>query len=326
MAKKSKKKKKNIKQQKQIQQSIRRTNFCILSMSSTLLLLRAFLVIGRGLKLPANDMIILDVAYEYQLSEELLEEVIRYAKREKNDRTGSFYYQTDGMVAAFAVKEKLRIMYEIRLVSPKKALSCTNYNEYSKEELYHRAYHEPITEYYNWTWMGECLEKYYLEGIKDYAFVHFDVKEFKMINELYNHEVAIVDSYGVDRALIEFEITETIAYDNQAYMIAVLRDLKQKGFRISMDDFGTGYSSFALLKGMPLDTLKIDKSFVDLIEADEDTEKITIILRHIISMAKELGIDSIAEGVEEYTQVEALREWGVRNGTRLLLQQAGNHR
>lgn len=486
--------------------------------------------------LPAIDMIIQDVAYEYQLNEELLEEIIRYAKREKNDRTGSFRYLADGMVAAFAVKEKLRIMYEIELASPKSALSYTNYEEYTKEELYHRAYHEPITEYFNWTWMCECLEKYYLEGIKDYGFVHFDIKEFKMINELYNHQVAnevlrrvtrnmekhrdwiyfgaradndnfammikdmpedetreklrdffeeisgleadstyeiyyrcgvvsmryamntgdivadcaklaqsmgqemntteihfytnemhenalwgkqlkayldtairanefmvylqpkmdvrkekvcgaealirwnykhkeilapyrfipyfeaddsiikvdefvlhrvcgklkewkakgyplypisvnlsrkhmvqpylarhlaaIVDSYGVDRALIEFEITETIAYDNQAYMIAVLKDLKRKGFRISMDDFGTGYSSFALLKEMPLDTLKIDKSFVDLMVANEDTDKITIILRHIISMAKELGIDSIAEGVEEYAQVEALREWG----------------
>lgn len=79
---------------------------------------------------------------------------------------------------------------------------------------------------------------------------------------------------------------------------------------IKVDDFGTGYSSFALLKEMPLGTLKIDKSFVDLIVADEDTEKITIILRHIISMAKELGIDSIAEGVEEQTQVKALHGWG----------------
>ncbi len=486
--------------------------------------------------LPACDLIILDVAYEYQLNEELLEEIIRYAKKEKNDRTGSFWYVKGGMVSAFAVKEKLRIMYEIELVDKRRPLTDNNFDEYSKEELYHRAYHEPITEYNNWTWMTECLTNYYLEGIKDYAFVHFDIKEFKMINELYNHQVAnavlkrvtqnmqehedwiyfgarcdndnfammikdmpeeetrdklsaffdeisrlevdlsyeifyrcgvvsmryamntgdivadcaklaqsmgqeintteihfytnemhgnalwgkqlkayldtairanefmvylqpkmdvhrgkvcgaealirwnykhremlapvrfiphfeaddsiikvdefvlhrvcaklnewkakgyplypismnlsrkhmvqpylarhlaaIVDSYGVDRALIEFEITETIAYDNQGYMIAILKDLKRKGFRISMDDFGTGYSSFALLKEMPLDTLKIDKSFVDLIVADEDTEKITIILRHIISMAKELGIDSIAEGVEEQAQVEALHGWG----------------
>jgi sensor c-di-GMP phosphodiesterase-like protein len=77
-----------------------------------------------------------------------------------------------------------------------------------------------------------------------------------------------------------------------------------------MDDFGTGYSSFALLKEMPLDTLKIDKSFVDLIVKNEDNDKITIILHHIITMAKEMGINSIAEGVEEYAQLEALREWG----------------
>lgn len=57
------------------------------------------------------------------------------------------------------------------------------------------------------------------------------------------------------------EITETAAYDNQRYMISVIEALKNKGFCIAMDDFGTGYSSFGLLKEMPLDTLKIDKSF-----------------------------------------------------------------
>lgn len=114
---------------------------------------------------------------------------------------------------------------------------------------------------------------------------------------LAHHLESIVGSYGVEHSLIEFEITETVTSDNQTYMISVLNDLKRKGFRISMDDFGIGYSSFALLKEMPLDTLKIDKSFVDLIVEDEDNKKITIILRHIISMSKELGIESIAEGV-----------------------------
>ena len=90
----------------------------------------------------------------------------------------------------------------------------------------------------------------------------------------------------------------------------MMEELKDKGFRISMDDFGTGYSSFALLKEMPLDTLKIDKSFVDLLVAEEHPEKIRVILRHIISMAKELGMHCVAEGAEEYTQVQALGELG----------------
>ena len=120
----------------------------------------------------------------------------------------------------------------------------------------------------------------------------------------------IVDRYRVDHSLIEFELTESAAYENQSYMISVLEDLKKCGFQISMDDFGTGYSSFALLKEMPLDTLKIDKSFVDLIAANKDSQKIQVILRHIISMAKELGVQCIAEGAEDYEQVLTLKALG----------------
>jgi len=409
-------------------------------------------------------------------------------------------------------------------------------SEYSKEELYHKAFHDPITGYYNWSWMWDRLASYYLDGITDYGFVHFDIKDFKMINELYNHQVAndvlvritknieahkdwiyygarchndnfammirdmpekevrekltvffeeistleedpnyhiyyrcgvvnmrnamdvgnivadcakmaqatgtgintteinfytnemhenllwgkhlkayldtaisedeflvylqpkmnavteaicgaealvrwnykhksllppyhfvphfeaddsiikmdnqvlrkvceklkewkekgrplypisvnlsrkhmelfgladylaeIVDSYGVEHSLIEFELTETAAYDNQSHMISVIDELKNKGFRISMDDFGTGYSSFGLLKEMTLDTIKIDKSFVDMLAVEADSRKIRIIIRHIVSMARELGVTCVAEGAEERNQVLALRELG----------------
>jgi len=125
-----------------------------------------------------------------------------------------------------------------------------------------------------------------------------------------SHLTGIVDSYGVDHSLIEFELTESATYDNQKYMVSVMNELKNRGFLISMDDFGTGYSSFSLLKEMPLDTLKIDKSFVDLIIGHADSKKTQVILRHIISMARELGIHCIAEGAEEHEQVLALQDLG----------------
>jgi len=127
---------------------------------------------------------------------------------------------------------------------------------------------------------------------------------------LVSHLTGIVDSYGVDHALIEFELTESATANNQRYLVFVMNELRKRGFRISMDDFGTGYSSFALLNEMPLDTLKIDKSFVDLITNEEDSNKIQIILRHIISMAREMGVSCVAEGTEEYKQVLTLRELG----------------
>ncbi|MBQ8846830.1 MAG: EAL domain-containing protein, partial [Lachnospiraceae bacterium] len=127
---------------------------------------------------------------------------------------------------------------------------------------------------------------------------------------LVDYLTEIVDSYGVEHSLIEFELTETAAYDNQSYMISVTDDLRSRGFRISMDDFGTGYSSFGLLKEMTLDTIKIDKSFVDFLVAEADMKKIQTIIRHIVSMARELGVTCVAEGAEDRNQVLALLELG----------------
>lgn len=486
--------------------------------------------------LPACDIVIQDISHEDALNKGLLTEIIHQVKDAPNSKDERYHYVSDGIISTFTSKDKLRIMYQIELTNPPRRFGYQHLADYTKEELYRRAFHEPITDYHNWAWLWESLYTYHLEGIKDYAFVHFDIKDFKMVNELYNHQVGnhllqrvtqnieahrdwiyygarcdndnfalmirdmpddeirtkllsffnelsplkedptyrvyfrcgvvsmryamntgdivadcaklaqslgtginvteinfytnemhenvlwgkqlkayldtaitsneflvhlqpkmdivsekicgaealvrwnykhqglmppyrfiphfeaddsiikvdevvlhnvcaklkewkekgyalypisvnlsrkhveqenlaehlseIVDSYGVEHSLIEFELTESVAYDNQKYMVSVMHELKNKGFSISMDDFGTGYSSFSLLKEMHLDTLKIDKSFVDLIAANHDLNKNQIILRHIIAMSKELGINCIAEGVEEYAQVAALRELG----------------
>lgn len=486
--------------------------------------------------LPECDFIIQDIAYEYQLNDELLEEIICFAANRQNERSNVFEYTEHGLIAAFSNKDKLRLMYEVNILRYDGNFLSADYESHTKEELYNRAYKEPITDYYNWAWMWERLSTYYKEGVKDYAFVHFDIKDFKMVNELYNHEIgnallrkvahnieehkdwiyfgarcdndnfalmikdmtenetrarlkaffgevsrldndpayqifyrcgvvsmrnamdtgdnvadcaklaqatgtginvtdinfytnemhenflwgkqlkayldtairtnefvvylqpkmnindericgaealvrwnykhkelmtpyrfishlesddsiikvdelvlhkvceklrewkelgymlypisvnlsrkhmgkpnlvtyltAIVDSYGVEHSMIEFELTESVAYENPGYMISVMTELRERGFTVSMDDFGTGYSSFGLLREMPLDTLKIDKSFIDVMATGEDTKKSLIILGHIISMAKELGLNCIAEGAEEYEQVVALKKLG----------------
>ena len=120
----------------------------------------------------------------------------------------------------------------------------------------------------------------------------------------------IVDEYEVDHSLIDFEITESADFADVQYLIKVLNDLKAKGFRISMDDFGTGYSSMALLKDMPLDIIKIDKSFIDGIATGEPNNKDMLITQDILTMSRHLGIKSLAEGVETFEQKEYLREWG----------------
>ncbi|MBO4395712.1 MAG: EAL domain-containing protein [Eubacterium sp.] len=127
---------------------------------------------------------------------------------------------------------------------------------------------------------------------------------------LIDHLTEIVDSYGVRHELIDFELTESATYDNKEHMLSVLNELKERGFRISMDDFGTGYSSLSLLTEMPFDTLKIDKSFVDKVASDNEKEEDIIVIRHIISLAGELGFECLAEGAETVEQVDRLRELG----------------
>ena len=128
--------------------------------------------------------------------------------------------------------------------------------------------------------------------------------------KLIDNLVSIVDQYGVDHKLIDFELTESATYDNTEHMLCVLEELRRRGFKISMDDFGTGYSSLSLLTRMPIDTLKIDKSFVDTVAAENERKEDIIVLRHIISLAKELGFVCLAEGAENKNQIDRLRDFG----------------
>ncbi len=127
---------------------------------------------------------------------------------------------------------------------------------------------------------------------------------------LVEHLTEIVDSYGVDHSFIDFELTESASYDSTGQMIEVLGRLRAKGFKISMDDFGTGYSSFSLLTQMPLDTLKIDKSFVDKVGIEDEEYNDIVVIKHIIALAKELGFVCLAEGAENKNQVDKLRTLG----------------
>ena len=155
------------------------------------------------------------------------------------------------------------------------------------------------------------MKRWKEEGVKLYPIsVNLSRKSLGK-NNLVDHLTDIVDQYGVEHNLIDFELTETAVYDDQATMIRILNELKNRGFKISMDDFGTGYSSLSLLSAMPLDTVKIDKSFVDDIGEGKDDTKKCIILRHIIGMGKELNLTCLAEGVEEQIQIDRLRELGL---------------
>lgn len=122
--------------------------------------------------------------------------------------------------------------------------------------------------------------------------------------------ISIVDHYEVAHQFIDFELTESATYENMEHMLSVLEELRNRGFKISMDDFGTGYSSLSLLTQMPIDTLKIDKSFVDNVATEAEHKEDIIVLQHIITLAKELGFVCLAEGAESKNQVDRLRNLG----------------
>ena len=117
----------------------------------------------------------------------------------------------------------------------------------------------------------------------------------------------ILDETRVSSKWLELELTESVIMDDIQTSSTVLRELKNMGVHISMDDFGTGYSSLSLLKRLPLDTLKIDQSFVRDITNDPDD---AAIVDAIISLAHNLRLRVIAEGVETREQLEYLRSRG----------------
>jgi len=112
---------------------------------------------------------------------------------------------------------------------------------------------------------------------------------------------------GVDARLLELEITESALLQDEAAVVGALEALRRLGIRIAIDDFGTGYSSFSYLRRLPVDVLKIDRSFVQHIETSPDD---AALLGAIVSMGRALRLRVIAEGVETVGQRELLASWG----------------
>lgn len=113
----------------------------------------------------------------------------------------------------------------------------------------------------------------------------------------------LVHKYGVAPKYLELEITENLFMDDVDELFDEMAELKKCGFRILMDDFGSGYSSLNMLRSAPVDTLKIDRFFLDEIMS---TERGKIIVESSVRMAKQLGLSVIAEGVETQEQLDFL--------------------
>jgi len=134
--------------------------------------------------------------------------------------------------------------------------------------------------------------------------VNLSARQFQQ-HDLVETVARILKETELDPQWLELEITESIAMQNADYTIVILRDLKEMGIRIAMDDFGTGYSSLSYLKKFPIDTLKIDQSFVRDLTSDSNDAAIA---NAIIVLAHSLKLQVVAEGVESSEQALYLRE------------------
>jgi EAL domain-containing protein (putative c-di-GMP-specific phosphodiesterase class I) len=116
---------------------------------------------------------------------------------------------------------------------------------------------------------------------------------------------------GLDPRFLKLEITESSGLDNTQSTVTTLGELKEAGIHIAIDDFGTGYSALSYLKHYPIDSLKLDRSFVSgLGDSLEDTA----IIHAVLAFARTLSLKVIAEGIETPEQVAQLRDMGCKWG------------
>jgi diguanylate cyclase (GGDEF)-like protein len=143
-------------------------------------------------------------------------------------------------------------------------------------------------------------------------FLSFNLSPSQLVDQNTGlHILAILDRTGFDPRRLEIEITETGLMTDPASAEKIVNDLRRVGIRVSLDDFGTGQSSLGRLREFHFDKLKIDRAFVSSILDDRPSEHI---IRAILAMCEGLGMDVVAEGIEEEAQADRLVQFGCAGG------------
>jgi diguanylate cyclase (GGDEF)-like protein/PAS domain S-box-containing protein len=133
-----------------------------------------------------------------------------------------------------------------------------------------------------------------------------NVSALQFLSGELQHDIpALIAEFALPRGFLELELTESLLMDNPEGVIATMRELREHGLQISIDDFGTGYSSMGYLHRLPVDKLKIDRSFVADVESNPHN---AAICESILALARSFGLKVIAEGVETEAQLAWLRE------------------
>lgn len=140
--------------------------------------------------------------------------------------------------------------------------------------------------------------------------INLSCKQFTQL-DLAERVRKILVRTGLNARSLRLEVTETHIMENNHLAVTIMNDLRNLGVRLSIDDFGTGYSSLSYLQRLPIDYLKIDRSFVGLLDSTQENREI---VKAIVMLAKNLGMDVIAEGIETIAQAETLMNLECRFG------------
>ena len=202
-----------------------------------------------------------------------------------------YHLKTRKIVGAEAL---VRWQYEGTMVSPGEFIPLFEQNRFITKLDYY-VFEEACKQMRSWLDEG-------MSPIK--VAVNFSRRH--LYNPLWAEELAeIADKWQVPRGLLEVELTESIAFENEHILIRVLDRLNELGFRVAMDDFGMGYSSLGMLKNLRFATIKLDRSFFGDFD---DKERTMIIVKIITTLAKQLDGEVVVEGIEYQEQVDSLVE------------------
>lgn len=166
-----------------------------------------------------------------------------------------------------------------------------------------------ILEIGNWALKEACMQN---KNWQDKGYNKFSVAVNISALEFYQKNMPsmvkkVLDETGLEPRYLEIELTESMALIDKEQAVAKMNEIKALGVKIAMDDFGTGYSSLSYLKELPIDVLKLDRSFIVEIENDKRSRAI---ISSMIKLARLLGIITVAEGVESPMQAELLTDMG----------------
>ena len=159
-----------------------------------------------------------------------------------------------------------------------------------------------------WKCACEILADWKERGIDAFISINISPKDFFYMDVVSTLK-ELVEEHGIEPVKLRVEITETVMMSDSVDILKIVDELRSCGFIVEMDDFGSGFSSLNLLKDMNLDAIKIDMQFL---KDSERNMKSGIIIKNIINMSEELGIDTLTEGVETAKQFEILYAMGCK--------------